>query len=185
MVQETLRHQSLLPGQQFPLVTASLVGSADKQPLFTPNNENGESTLIVIYRGAFCPYCAKQIKHLQETFEKLKSAKINLIVASCRLATRSRKIRSRYGYFRFPVAYGLGIEEMRELGVYVSNPTHYIEQEHVFSEPAWFLVEPDGAIKYLEYASAPFGGRVDADLLVGIYSWARDKGRKVTWGQVV
>ncbi|KAJ3012191.1 UNVERIFIED_CONTAM: hypothetical protein HDU68_001339 [Siphonaria sp. JEL0065] len=178
-----LYHQTLLPGQQFPLITLPVVGHSEPQPLFSAN-EATRTKLIVIYRGSFCPYCQKQINHLKQTLAKLNDADIDIVIASADLAPAAEKFAQDFE-IPFPVAHSLELDQMKELGVYVSSPTDYIDQEHVFSEPAWFLVEADGRIKYLEYASAPFGGRVDVDVLGRIYTWAREKGRNVIWGQEV
>ena len=80
---------------------------------------------------------------------------------------------------------------MRTLGLYVSNPTHYIEQSFRFSEPAYFFLTPDNTIKYLCISSHPMGGRVNIDDLSAGYSWSLQNAKehpefaKVVWGSVV
>ena len=58
---------------------------------------------------------------------------------------------------------------MRTLGLYVSDPTDYIPQTFKFSEPAYFFLDGDNVIRYIDVASHPMGGRVNVDnLLAGV-----------------
>ncbi len=90
----------------------------------------------------------------------------------------------------FAVGYGLVETQMRALGLYVSDPTHYIEQRHRFSEPAYFFLLPDGRIQYVTVANHPMGGRVDVDALLAGYGWSQQKARETPefatylWGTV-
>lgn len=60
--------------------------------------------------------------------------------------------------FNFPVGYNLTKAQMKELGVYISDPKDYqIHLNRVFSEPAWFFLRPDGVVKYIDVASMPMG----------------------------
>lgn len=40
---------------------------------------------------------------------------------------------------------------MHALGTYVSDPTDYIPQTHRFSEPATFVINPEGIIKCVQW----------------------------------
>merc|ERR1711916_274068 len=91
----------------------------------------------------------------------------------------------------FPVGYGLDESTMSQLGVYISNPTNYIPQKQNFSEPAWFFINPSQTVHYVDYASAPFAGRVNPEHLIMGYSYVKDRAAKepegfakVVWGSV-
>lgn len=87
------------------------------------------------------------------------------------------KFLAEIGGVPFKVGSGLTVPQMRQLGTYVSSPTHYIEQKHQFSEPAWFLVRPDGQIHYLTYGSAPFSGRPVPDHLIAGWQFVQERSK--------
>ncbi|ORY45899.1 hypothetical protein BCR33DRAFT_715929 [Rhizoclosmatium globosum] len=174
-----LPHSSLQPGLPFPSLEINVVGIEETQPLFDATSERAK--LIVVFRGAFCPFCRKTIEKLKETLPLLQEAEIDLIAISADKQEVAEK-HVQDNEITFPVGYNLGVQEMKQLGVYVSAPTNYIEQEQLFSEPAWFLVLSNGLIKFLDYSSVPFGGRPDVERVVQFYKWTLGNGSKVAWG---
>ena len=75
----------------------------------------------------------------------------------------------------FPVACGLTEDNMRSLGLYVSDPKDYQPQKHRFSEPAYFLLTGDNIIKYVCVSSHPMGGRVNIDALLMGIAWSEQE----------
>ena len=57
--------------------------------------------------------------------------------------------------FKSKIGYGLGIEEMRKLGLYVSEPRPN-EVDYIFPEPGLFLINPKGRLHIIEISNAPF-----------------------------
>jgi hypothetical protein len=51
----------------------------------------------------------------------------------------------------------LTFDEMKTLGVYVSDPKDYQPQDFPFAEPAYFFLKPDGTIQYADVSSYPAG----------------------------
>ncbi len=58
--------------------------------------------------------------------------------------------------WQFPVAYDLGGEQMRELGLYISKPRSEAETDRQFSEPAVFVVNPEGNVQIVDISNAPW-----------------------------
>ena len=52
------------------------------------------------------------------------------------------------------IGYGLGIEEMRKLGLYVSEPRPN-EVNYIFPEPELFLINPKGRLHIIGISNAP------------------------------
>lgn len=69
-----LTHQSLTPGNFFP--TISLAGLI----VGPPNLKT--TTLVVVYRGHFCPFCKMTLLELKAKYEALKAAGIEVIAIS-------------------------------------------------------------------------------------------------------
>lgn len=174
----SLNHVSLTPGGKLPVIQL-------------PNLTVGEfrkTTLVVVYRGIFCPFCRMTLTELKAKHEALQANGIDVIAISADSADATAKFVAELGGLPFPVGHGLTVPQMRQLGTYVSSPTSYIDQPQDFSEPAWFLVRHDGTIHYLTYGSAPFSGRPVPDHLIAGWNFVKERSVAVpafatyTWG---
>ena len=70
----------LLPGSLFPSIIIKLINGNEEDLssiLFT-----GKDKLIVIYRGAFCPFCKGTLDTLQSNLDLLEVAQIDVIAIS-------------------------------------------------------------------------------------------------------
>ena len=67
--------------------------------------------------------------------------------------------------WRFPVGYGLTIEQMRSLGLYISDPRSSQETDRPFSEPGLFLVNPASNAQIIDVSNAPFA-RPDLQMIL-------------------
>ncbi|MCB1235390.1 MAG: thioredoxin peroxidase, partial [Verrucomicrobiae bacterium] len=73
----------------------------------------------------------------------------------------------------FPVAYDLSIEEMRELGLYISDPRSAEETDRPFAEPATFAVNEEGLLHLIEISNTPFN-RADLAELLDTVEWVKE-----------
>jgi len=183
-----MTHPTLYPGDKFPRLEFPGGIVIDSDVVARSKN----ALLVVIYRGHFCPFCQATMEHLKKEHENLVKAGIDLVAISADKKKETDEFIASLGGLPFPVGHSMSVETMKKIGLFISHPTHYIHQEHDFSEPAWFLLYPEneGKIKYLCYGSAPFSGRpVIGDLISG-YEYAVDRAKnepnfaKVAWGGV-
>ncbi len=70
--------------------------------------------------------------------------------------------------WKFPVGYGLTVEEMRQLGLYISDPRSPEETDRRFAEPGLFVINPDGNTQIIDISNAPFARPDLESLLKGI-----------------
>lgn len=56
----------------------------------------------------------------------------------------------------FLIAYGLMVEQMNTLGLYISDLRSEKETDHPFAEPATFVVNADDNIQIIDISNAPF-----------------------------
>nr|WP_234397614.1 redoxin domain-containing protein [Sneathiella glossodoripedis] len=82
------------------------------------------------------------------------------------------------GQLSIPVAYGLSIEQMVKLGLYVSEPRSPQETDQPFPEPGLFVVRPDGTIQILDISNAPFA-RPDLEGILRGLKFVRENGYPV------
>lgn len=126
-----------------------------------PNREMWQ--LLVIYRGLHCPICKKylgQINDMKADFDRLN---VQIVAVSTDPEEKAQTFSSELG-LDFEVAYSLGIEQARGLGLYISTPMDNTETDQPFAEPGLFLIRPDGGLHFSEISSAPFC-RPDLEML--------------------
>ena len=70
--------------------------------------------------------------------------------------------------WRFPVGYGLTIDQMRMLGLYISEPRSPPETDRPFAEPGLFVVNPEGKAQIIDISNAPFSRPELAGILRGV-----------------
>ena len=80
--------------------------------------------------------------------------------------------RTRLGV-NFPLHYGLTLEQMQELGLYISIPRSEKETDHPFAEPGLFVVNADGNVQVVDISNNPFV-RPELKTLVSGLRWIRD-----------
>ena len=58
--------------------------------------------------------------------------------------------------WRFPVGFDLSVDQMRTLGLYISEPRSPQETDRPFPEPALFISNPEGKLQIVDISNAPF-----------------------------
>lgn len=149
-------------GMKFPALRWNAV-SGDH---VAPADGSGWRALIV-YRGKHCPLCKIYLNTLSEMHDEFKAAHIVIATVS---ADSKEKAEAQVAEcdWRFPVGYGLTIDEMRQLGLYVSDPRSPQETDRPFAEPALFVINPDGDTQIIDISNAPFARPDLKSLLKGL-----------------
>lgn len=110
--------------------------------------------LLVVYRGKHCGLCREYLAELNGMLGDFRERGIS--VAAVSADTREKaEAEVRDGRLGFPVAYDLGTNDMRQLGLYISPPQPG-ETSLPFAEPALFVVNPDGRTQVIAVTNAPF-----------------------------
>lgn len=149
-------------GSRFPDLSLPSVGDAT----FEPAKQSGWR-LLVVYRGKHCPLCKKYLDTLNELLPKFNDAGISVTALSGDPKEKAEAQVSSQD-LKFPVAYGMSVAQMQQLGLYVSEPRSPQETDRPFPEPGTFVINPDGALQIVDISNAPFSRPDLADLLSGI-----------------
>ncbi|MEH6405360.1 MAG: peroxiredoxin-like family protein [Sneathiella sp.] len=162
-------------GSQIPKMTLPLV--AGGEITIGEAREDGRWTLVIVYRGRHCPLCVKYLATLQELSEKFNELGTDIVALS---GDGIEKARSQVavGDLTIPMAYGLTIEQMKALGLYISNPRSAEETDQPFPEPGLFVLRNDGAVQIIDISNAPFSRPDLASILRGI-EFGKNKGYPV------
>ncbi|GAB4818094.1 hypothetical protein N2152v2_005140 [Parachlorella kessleri] len=147
----------------------------------------GRWQMVVIYRGKHDPLDVTYLAALQHMMPEFEEIAVDVVAVSAdtrnkacsfvddlRGAVLAVSPDTRAGRIGFKVAYGLGEDQMRRWGLYVSNPLGPEESVTPFAEPALFLVNPAGLLHVLVYSNASFA-RPDLKQIVQGIKMVQDK----------
>lgn len=165
----TMSHK-LTSGGTLPALILTLFGGGDVT-LGKPTQE-GNWQVVIIYRGLHCPLCRKYLARLEELKDGFAKAGAELVAVSGDPLEKAETMISEQG-LTIPVAYGLTVEQMKELGLYISDPRSADETDRPFAEPATYAVNSDGLLHLIEISNTPFN-RADLAELLDTVEWIRE-----------
>jgi peroxiredoxin len=111
--------------------------------------------VLVVYRGKHCPICRTYLKTLDGLLDQFREIKTDVIAMSADTREKAETQVKEEGW-RFPVGYGLSVDQMRTLGLYISEPRSPQETDRPFPEPGLFVINPEGRIQVVDVSNAPF-----------------------------
>jgi len=137
------------------------------------NPLNGKDwQMVVVYRGKHCPLCSRYLKQLERLKNEFYDLGLSIVVVSAdpesKASTHNQEMQ-----LSFPVAYGLSIEHMQTLGLYISNPRSAQETDRPFAEPGLFIINEQGQVQVTDISNAPFA-RPELESLIGGLGFIRD-----------
>ena len=132
----------------FPAISLQIL-SGNSLTLGQPPQEQWQ--MLVIYRGLHCPICKKYLRQLSDMKADFDKMNVQIVAVSTDPEDKARKFAADAG-LDFEVAYGLSLDQVRELGLYVSTPLDSKETDQPFAEPGMFFIRPDGGLDFAEIA---------------------------------
>lgn len=133
----------------------------------------GQWQLVVVYRGAHCPLCRRYLKTLDGLLEQFRAIRTEVIAVSGDPREKAETELAEEGW-RFPVGYDLSPDQMRLLGLYISEPRSPAETDRLFPEPGLFVVNPEGLLQIADISNAPFA-RPDLGALLSGLGFAQER----------
>lgn len=162
-------HISLMPRVAVPSLGLPLVDGGNWS-LAEQNPKN--FTLAVFYRGRHCPICSMYLGDLNRKAVDFTERGVSIVAVSTDGEERASEAKKDWKLENLKIAYGLGIEEAREWGLYISaghgKTSIGIEEPALFSEPGVFLIRPDQTLYYGATQTMPFARPGFADLLKAV-----------------
>ena len=141
---------TLESGKPFPKIDLTALDGGAVQP------GHGDGwQLVVVYRGLHCPICKQYFKDLEDVLSDFTDQGISVIGVSADPEQKARAFAEETGT-SVPLAYDMSIAQMREIGLYISDPRSPEETDRPFAEPAMFLVNPEGGLHMVDVSNAPF-----------------------------
>lgn len=151
-------------GVALPQFTATSVATGEPVTLATPS---GKWQLLIVYRGKHCGRCKKYLNELETVQSAWYDAGFEINTVSADSREKAQADVAEFGW-SFPVACELPVDEMRKLGLYISEPLSPDEADGLFAEPATFVLRPDGAVQIAAISNGPAARPDLAELLDGM-----------------
>ena len=154
----------LTPGDSFPALTIKHPGG-DEVELPLP----GEYTVVLFYRGGWCPYCNAQLRAFQRAHDKLADLGVHVVALSIDDEATTQATIDKHG-LTFPVGHSADAQAIAEAtGALVNPAAGYIES-------TGFVVGPDGKVLVSVYSSNAIG-RLVPDDVIGFIRYVREHER--------
>jgi peroxiredoxin len=123
--------------------------------------------LVVIYRGRHCQLAKPFLGKISEMMADFSARDIEVAAISADQHDRADADVREFGW-PFDVGYGLSLDRMRAMGLYISEPRYELETDGPYAEPAVFALSPRGTAEIINISNAPFSVPDLASLLSGI-----------------
>lgn len=131
-------------------------------------------TMLFVYRGKHCPRCKRFLKKLNDNLSSW-TAVLDVVVVSSDTREKALADKAEFGW-TFDLCYGLTVDQMRSLGLYVSEPLSEAETTDLFAEPGAFGIRPDGTLMLVDISNGP-AARPDLDELLDGMTFNIEKNR--------
>jgi peroxiredoxin len=154
----------LHPGDQFPSLSVTLPGG---DTLSLPESFAGGFSVVLFYRGSWCPYCNVQLRSFQRASESLAEVGATVVALSVDDEATTQELIAKHG-LTFPVGHSANARAVAEAtGAFVNDaPTHL--------QSTGFVLYPNGRVVVSVYSSGAIGRLMPEDV-VGLIRYLREE----------
>ena len=151
-------------GETFPTLVVKTVGGGK---LTLPDALAGSFGVVLIYRGAWCPFCGAQLADFATHKAELDALGVKVVALSVDDEATSASFAAKHG-FQFPMGYDADADAVSAAtGAFVNKSPHHLQ-------PAAFTLTPDGKVLAAVYSTSATGRLVASDL-IGFVSYVKSK----------
>ena len=122
---------------------------------------------MAVYGGRHCPLCTRYQNALEEHKDQFREMGVDVVAAS---ANSEEQVNAYLQQLQvsYPLAYGLSVPQMQQLGFYISHPRFPQETDHPFAEPGTYVISDRGQVQVIDISNGPFARPELATLPSGI-----------------
>jgi peroxiredoxin len=143
------------------------VTPADGEPFELPDVLRGHFGVILLYRGAWCPYCNAQLRAFQRAQDRLAEVDAKVVVLSVDDEAATRELIAEHG-LTFPVGHSADARAVSDVtGAFVNDDPLYLQS-------TGFVIAPDGRVIVSVYSSGAIGRLVPEDV-AGLIGYVRQR----------
>lgn len=127
--------------------------------LVLPDALAGSFGVVLVYRGAWCPYCNAQLASFKRATEQLEEQGIKVVALSVDDKATTEELVAKHK-LPFPVGFGADAEAIHDAwGSFVNaDEPHYLQS-------TGFVLSPEGAVMTSVYSSGAIGRLVPEDVI--------------------
>lgn len=152
-------------GEKFPTLEIPAVGGGT---LALPGAVGGDFGVVLIYRGAWCPFCVTQLTAFERATEKLAAVGVKTVAFSVDDEATTAGLIAKLR-LRFPLGHSADADAVAAAtGAYTNPEPHYLQS-------TGFLLAPDGSVVNAVYSSGPIGRLLPEDV-AGMVAYIKSKG---------
>jgi len=122
--------------------------------------------------GFTAPFARPQLRELESKLEEFDKRGVAVVAVSSDTKERAMQTRDGWGLTRLRIGYGLDLPAARRWGLFISSgrgmTSTGVEEPARFSEPALYLIRPDGTLYFGSVQTMPFARPHFADILAAI-----------------
>ena len=168
----------LLIGEQIPELGLT---NANGQKVNLKNLASTQPTILIFFRGGWCPYCNKHLAEVGEIESKIKALGYQIIAISpdqsSKLAEAASKQKLGYQLLSDSACHFAS-----KMGIAYQAPNHYLKTINESSGglntkalpvPALFVLDKNGAILF-EHINPDFKKRISANYLLSVLEGLKD-----------
>jgi len=146
-------------GDRFPALELILTNG---KHLTLPEDLSRPYNVVLVNRGAWCPYCVAQLKSFQSGVAKLADEDIGVVSLSATPHDQALALEAEQR-IQFPLAYGVSVDAVAQaLGVYYEPGTR---DRAPYLHSAGFVLGPGGRVVVAVYSSGAIGRLAWQDVL--------------------
>jgi peroxiredoxin len=145
----------LHPGDRFPALTLALTGGGT---LRLPDDLAGHFSVILCYRGSWCPYCNAQLRAFQRSLDHLTSLGVLVAALSVDDEATTKNLIAKHG-LQFPIGHSADARHVAAVtGAFVNPDPAYLQS-------TGFILDPASRVVVSVYSSGAIGRLVPDDVI--------------------
>jgi len=154
----------LQPGDPFPALSLAVAGG---ERLDLPRALAGHYSVVLVFRGSWCPYCNAQLRAFERARDALDELGVRVVALSVDDETTTQALIDRHG-ITFPIGHSADAKAVHDaLGAFVHQAPEYLES-------TGFVLDPAGRVLVSVYSSNAIGRLVPEDV-IGLIRYVRDQ----------
>jgi peroxiredoxin len=144
----------LSPGSTFPALTLTQPG---RTTLTVPDAFAGDFSVVLFFRGSWCPYCNAQLRAFQRAAGSLAETGVRVAALSVDDEPATADLIAKHG-LTFPVGHSADARAIAGLTGAFVNP------DPVYLQSTGFVLDPAGKVVVSVYSSGAIGRLVPEDV---------------------
>jgi peroxiredoxin len=145
----------LHPGDTFPTLTVKL---SEGNTLDLPRSLEGHFSVVLFFRGSWCPYCNAQLRAFQRAGASLAEMDVKIVALSVDDEATTQELITKNG-LEFPVGHSANAKELAE------KTGAFVNEQPTFVQSTGFVLDPLGRVVVSVYSSGAIGRLIPDDVM--------------------